>query len=235
MKKTVKLLLTETVDNLGIVGDVVTVRAGYARNYLLPRSMATEPSEELVAQLATKRADAQKFLAEQRKHREAMLQKMIGFSASVARSCNDQGILYGAVTQQDLSDLFAKHGFTVKPREIRIPQVIKRVGDYDVHIKLDSDLQTDIKLHVAADRVIHEDDEREEMDFDNEGNLIEKPKGEKRGRGQGAEKPAEAAEAPVAEEAPKAKPRKEGKKDFNPDEVGIEEAPKMGKARAKKS
>jgi len=193
--KSVQLLLTENVDNLGIVGDVVSVRVGYARNYLLPMGMATEPSEERLAALTAKRAEAERQLAELRKQREGIIGRLAGVEITLERSCNDQGILYGAVTQQDIATALTGLGYPVKPREVRLPQTIKRVDTYDVHIKFDTDLEADVKVWVVPDRKI-EEDQREEMEFDNEGNLIEKrpdkKKGDKAsvGAGDGDERPA---------------------------------------------
>ncbi len=175
--KTVKLLLVENVDNLGIVGDVVTVRLGYARNYLLPRGLATEPDDQILQALAEKREQAKKEMAALRAQREELIRKMSDVVLTLERSCNDQGILYGSVTQQDVAAALTDNGYPVKPREVRLPQTIKRLGDYDIHIKLDADLETDIKLVVKPDRELAEE-AREEMEFDDEGNLIikeEKP------------------------------------------------------------
>ncbi len=152
MAKSTKLLLLESVDSLGIVGDVVNVRLGYARNFLLPRSLATTPSDELVQQLASKRAEAQRQLALLRKQREEIIGKLQGVEVSLTKSVNDQGILYGAITQQELSAALGEKGFGVKAREVRLTEVIKRIGNYDVHVKLDSDLDAVIKLHVLPDR-----------------------------------------------------------------------------------
>lgn len=170
--KTVKLLLTESVDNLGIVGDVVNVRVGYARNYLLPRDLATTPSEEKLAALAEKRAQAEKERAAQIEARKAMIAKMEGCEVTLKRSCNDIGHLYGSVTQQDIANALAEQGFHVKAREVRIPYTIKRLDSFDVLIKFATDMEATVKLNVIADRTIEEDD-RVEMEFDNEGNLIE--------------------------------------------------------------
>lgn len=201
MAKNMQLLLTENVDNLGIVGDVVTVRLGYARNFLLPRELATTPSDELVASLAAKRAEAQKMLAEVRKQREAMIGKMSGLEITIEKPCNDQGILYGSISQNDLAAALKKVGYEVKPREIRIGQAIKRIDSYDIHVKLASDLESLVKLHVKADRHI-EADAKEEMDFDNEGNLIERGKGgrgDRPDRGSRSRKAEAAAAAPAAD------------------------------------
>jgi large subunit ribosomal protein L9 len=195
MSKTLELLLTENVDNLGIVGDVVAVRAGYARNFLLPRGLATEPSEEMIQALAAKRAEAEKELAHLREVRKQMVERLDGFELTLERSCNDQGLLYGSVTQKDIAEALGENGFEVKSREVRLPHTIKRIDSFDVLIRFDADLEATIKLWVVADRELDLDEDREEMEFDNEGNLIvrePKPQGEK---------PAEA-EAPAGEEAP---------------------------------
>lgn len=175
MARNVKLLLTENVDNLGIVGDIVNVRIGYARNYLLPFGYATTPSDELVAQLAEKRAQAEKELAARRAQREEMISKLNGQELTLIRACNDQGQLYGSVTQQDISSALRELGFAVSPREVRLPTTIKRIDTFDIHIKVDSDLEADIKLWVVADRELELDDQ-DEMEFDNEGELIIKDK-----------------------------------------------------------
>ncbi|HEX8875235.1 MAG TPA: 50S ribosomal protein L9 [Phycisphaerales bacterium] len=154
MPTNVKLLLTDNVEALGIVGDVVNVRIGYARNYLLPRNLATQPSEEKIKALAAKRVEAEKQVAAQRKAREELSSKLQGVEVKLVKSCNDQGILYGAITQQEIASELNKLGHGVKPRDVRITQAIKRIDNYDVHIKLDADLDATIKLHVEADRAL---------------------------------------------------------------------------------
>ncbi|MEL7485239.1 MAG: 50S ribosomal protein L9 [Planctomycetota bacterium] len=175
MARTVQLLLVENVDNLGIVGDVVRVKTGFARNYLLPFGYATEPSDELIKDLADKRKTAEEDQRKLRIVREALVKKLGGVEITMERSCNDQGLLYGSVTQQDIAAALKSLDFDVKPREVRLPQVIKRLGEFDVTVKLATDLEEHIKIHVTPDREL-DVDEREEMEFDNEGNLIEKPK-----------------------------------------------------------
>ena len=172
--KQIELLLLDTVDNLGIVGDVVNVRTGYARNYLLPRGLATQPSQELIDGLAEKRAQAEKDLAELRKQRKAAIEKIDGLEITMTRACNDAGHLYGSVTQQDIAAALSELGFPVKPREVRLPHTIKRLDTYDISVKFDSDLEGHVKLYVVPDREL-ELDREDEMEFDNEGNLIEKP------------------------------------------------------------
>jgi large subunit ribosomal protein L9 len=195
MPKTLELLLTENVDNLGIVGDVVTVRSGFARNYLLPRGMATTPSDEMIQALATKRAEAEKELARVREMRKSMVERLDGFEVTLERSCNDQGLLYGSVTQKDIADALAEHDFEVKAREVRLPHTIKRLDSYEVLVRFDSELEATIKLWVVADREMDVDEEREEMEFDNEGNLITRDR--KRPAQAEAAAPVEGAETPA--------------------------------------
>lgn len=90
----------------------------------------------------------------------------------MVRACNDQGHLYGSVTQQDIASALQEVGFDIKPREVRLPGTIKRVDTFDIHIKVDSDLGADVKLWVVADRALDADAEPE-MEFDSEGELIE--------------------------------------------------------------
>ncbi len=187
--KHVKLLLTDNVDNLGIVGDIVRVRLGYARNFLLPFGLATTPSDELIKDLADKRAEAEKQLAALRKQREEMIAKLDGQELTMVRACNDQGQLYGSVTQQDIASALQEVGFDIKPREVRLPGTIKRVDTFDIHVKVDSDLGADVKLWVVADRAL-DADAPPEMEFDSEGDLIERP---------APAPPAQAAPAPAAE------------------------------------
>ncbi|MFN7019747.1 MAG: 50S ribosomal protein L9 [Phycisphaerales bacterium] len=226
MAKTVELLLTETVENLGIVGDVVKVRVGYARNYLLPREYATEPSEELKKSLQAKRVEAEKMLAEQQKMRAETVERLAGYELSIERACNDLGILYAAVTQQEISAALSAAGYAVRPRDVRLSGAIKRVDKYDVHIKYQTDLETWIKLNVKPDRVLSKD-EKADLDFDNEGNLIEKrpekserksdaaDKAEKKPAAETAEKAAPAAEEPAPQKATR-KPRQDVKKEAAP-------------------
>ncbi|MBX3407961.1 MAG: 50S ribosomal protein L9 [Phycisphaeraceae bacterium] len=232
MARNVELLLTESVENLGIVGDVVKVRLGYARNFLLPRQLATEPSEELIRNLQAKRLEAERQLAEQRNLRAATIEKLAGYELHIERSCNDQGILYAGVTQQEIAAALNSAGFAnIRPRDVRLNEAIKRVDTYTVHIKFETDLAADIKLWVMADRKL-DTEEREEIEIDDEGEVVEKGKGGRSERPERAprhkappvdllEKPKtgwapkeEAAPAAAAAEAPAdgEKPKKAGKK-----------------------
>jgi large subunit ribosomal protein L9 len=164
--KTVELLLVENVENLGIVGDVVSVKAGYARNFLLPRQLATAPSQELMDQLAERRKQAQEEMARLRAAREQMISALDAHQLKIEKACNDQGLLYGSVTQQDIADMLGDLGHAVRPRDVRLGQVIKRIGDYDLTVKPEQDLEATIHLTVEPEGGIIIDDEEAGLDTD---------------------------------------------------------------------
>ncbi len=243
MARNLQVLLLSNVDGTGIVGDVVPVRKGFFRNYLAPRGIATAPNEKLINELQLKRKDAIKLLATQRKSREELIAKLSGATLSLVRSCNDVGILYAAVTQQEIADELAKAGFKgVLDREVRLAQPIKRVGDYAVSVKFsmtsipDEDgkgkaaeaasLEAEIKIHVKPDRELEmsrrEREAAEEAAAGSQGEKRQKDKGatfatEKPGGKDEMDAAVAAPKAPKAERAEKsdrpAKGSKGGKSD----------------------
>ena len=192
-KKLVELLLNETVENLGIVGDVVHVKPGFARNYLLPLEIAEVPTPEKVEALKELRATAKAQLEALRAERIDTVGNLQGISVKLTRSCNDQGVLYGSVTQRDISDALGEGDLNVDERAVRLNQPIRHVGSYTVLIQFERDLKAEIGIEVLADRTLDELDD--EMEFDEEGELVEKA----------ATKAAEA-EAPAETEAPEDAP-----------------------------
>ena len=172
-KKSVELLLNETVENLGIVGDVVMVKPGYARNFLLPLQIAEVPTPEKVEALKEKRAEAKAQLEALRAQRVETTGKLEGISLKLTRSCNDQGVLYGSVTQRDISDALMEGELNVDERAVRLNQPIRRIGDYSVVIQFEKDLRVEIAIEILPDRTLDGLDE-EEMEFDEDGELVEK-------------------------------------------------------------
>jgi len=198
MAKNIELLLLRTVENLGIVGDIVKVKPGYARNYLLPHGLAEFPTPTRIESLKEQRAQAQTELAALRSAREELLTRMEEISVTLVRSCNDKGILYGSVTQRDIADGLQEAGYNVGVRSVRLRNALRRIGEYPVPIQFDKDLRTEVTIVIEPDQPL---EEREEMEFDNEGNLIEKPKAapKKDARaGETAEPVEVTAEAPTA-------------------------------------
>lgn len=150
----VELLLNRTIENLGLVGDVVKVKPGFARNYLLPHGFAEAPTAEKIEALKHLRAEAQAELAKLRASREALIARMEGTSIKLIRSVNDQGVLYGAVTQRDIADQLVADGYHVDMRAVRLQNPIRRIGSYACVIQLDRDLKTEVGIEVLPDRTL---------------------------------------------------------------------------------
>jgi large subunit ribosomal protein L9 len=152
MAKHIELLLLDTVENLGLVGDVVKVKPGYARNYLLPHGYAEPPSPAKIDSLKEARAHAQAELAALRREREKLVEAMAEVSVTLERNCNDQGALYGSVTHRDISDALMEAGWGVDVRCVRIAHPIRHIGVYPVPLQFDRDLRVEVTVIVQSDR-----------------------------------------------------------------------------------
>ncbi|MGY8753335.1 MAG: 50S ribosomal protein L9 [Phycisphaerales bacterium] len=167
--KRIELLLTSNVENLGIVGDIVRVRMGYARNYLVPMGVAEVPTEEKMEALSEAREIALKDFEANRAEQASIIEKLKGITLTLTRSANDQGGLYGSVTQRDIADALVENGYAVDTRAVRLHSAIRRIGEYHVTIQFGTDMRIDVEITVNPDRPL---EDREEMDFDEEGNLV---------------------------------------------------------------
>ena len=165
--RTNKLLLTENVANLGIVGDVVHVKPGFARNYLVPQGLAAPPTPGNIKRLAQRRAEVEQELRKQRSIQEAMLVKFEGCEITMLRSANEQGVLFGGVSQRDIAEELRNEGFAVEDRDVRIGDQIKRLDSYEIPIVLAADLKTTIKLWVVSDKPTEDLDTEDQPDAEN--------------------------------------------------------------------
>jgi len=182
MARHIELLLLKSIENLGIVGDTVKVRPGFARNYLLPTGLADVPTPSRIEALKEERAKAQAELSRLRAAREELHARMEAVVVTIQRSCNDQGVLYGSVTQRDIADALQGDGFDVGVRSIRLAQTIRRVGEYHVPIQFERDLRTEVTINVMPDRALEEYEAPEQepaAESDAEGEAVAAGKGEK--------------------------------------------------------
>ena len=145
------VLLCEDVDNLGQRGQVVRVRAGYGRNYLLPQKLAIKASAGNKKMLEEQRRLLAK--SEQREHLSAQTEaaKLQGLELRFDRRVGEHGILFGSVTALDIAEALKERGLTVERRRIGLREHIKEVGDYDVLIKLHRDVSPSIKVLVRRE------------------------------------------------------------------------------------
>ncbi|NLH16523.1 MAG: 50S ribosomal protein L9 [Phycisphaerae bacterium] len=146
-----KVLLCDDIDKLGYLGDIVEVKTGYARNYLLPQGLAKVPTEGNIRSLAGEKAAR----AEQRKLERRRLEKVTaaveGAEVVLSRLANEQGHLFGSVTEKDIGENLRAQGFEVADEMIRLGEHLKEVGTHEISLKLASDLTAKVKVVVVAE------------------------------------------------------------------------------------
>ena len=144
-----QVILLERVAKLGQMGEVVDVKPGYARNYLLPQKKALTASKANIAAFEDQKAQLEARNLETRKEAEALGEKLDGQQFVVIRQASDGGSLYGSVTPRDAADAATEAGFTVDRKQVLIATPIKDLGLHDVHVTLHPEVEVIIKLNVA--------------------------------------------------------------------------------------
>jgi large subunit ribosomal protein L9 len=147
-----KVLLTQTIERTGIVGEVLDVSEGFARNYLLPKGLAIQPTEGNIKRLEQSRKDYEAKLKLQREEKEALLAKLTGIEITLIRNANDEGHLFGSVSRRDIAEELQKAGHAVQPDDVKLDEPIRRVDTFTIAVALASDLRTDIKLWVVREK-----------------------------------------------------------------------------------
>ena len=146
-----EIILRETIDNLGHPGDVVTVRAGYARNYLMPRKLAYVATPGNLKIMEQERNNLLRRDAKQKAEAEELREIMSGVEISMTRRVGEHDALYGSVTTSDIAEELEKKGFTVDKRKINLDEHIKQLGDFLIPIRLFTGVVAEVKLSVVAE------------------------------------------------------------------------------------
>ncbi len=142
-----QVILLEKVANLGQLGDVVKVKDGYGRNFLIPQGKAKRATEANKAEFAAKRAELEKKQAEILASAQARGEKLAGFALTIAQKAGVDGRLFGSVTNADIAEALTKQGFDVKKSEVIMPNgPLKTIGDSPVTLHL----HTDVKAHITV-------------------------------------------------------------------------------------
>lgn len=144
-----KLVLLERVENLGAMGDVVTVRPGYARNYLLPQEKALRATEANLARFEAERDALEKRNAERAAAAATDGEKIDGEKFVMIRQAGESGQLYGSVTSRDIAEIVAEGGVSVSRGQIAINSPIKSLGLHEVRIRLHADVSVTVTINVA--------------------------------------------------------------------------------------
>jgi large subunit ribosomal protein L9 len=148
---TVKLLLKESIKNVGRVGDIVEVSPGYARNYLLPHDLAVQPTPNNVKKVEERRKEIERQERERRDQQARMIQQLAGVEVHLERRANEQGHLFGSVTATDVAKGLQAQKFNVEPEDVLLPGKLDQVRDYTVTIRFAEDLTAEVKVWVHAD------------------------------------------------------------------------------------
>ncbi|MBI4484790.1 MAG: 50S ribosomal protein L9 [Acidobacteria bacterium] len=146
-----EVILRAHVEHLGNRGEVVKVADGYARNYLLPRKLALPATEGNKKQIEREKSKFDLREAEEKKIAEAMAERLAGVEIEIARRVGETEALYGSVTSADIGEALAAKGFDVDRRKLQLAEPIKRVGEFEIPVKLHREVSTQIKVKVVPE------------------------------------------------------------------------------------
>lgn len=148
---TTNVLLREDVDNLGGRGEIVKVKAGYARNYLLPQGIATLATKGNIKQVEQERSVLLKKAATEKSTAEAQSEQMKSISLHFERRAGEGGTLFGSVTSMDIASALQAKGYEIDRRKIQLKDTIKETGDYTVNVRLHREVTLEIPVTVTAE------------------------------------------------------------------------------------
>lgn len=147
-----QIILLEKVVNLGGLGDVVKVKDGYARNFLIPKGKARRATPAALAEFETKRAELEKAQAEILAAAQAAGEKLTGLVVAISRKAGLDGRLFGSVTNHDVADAIVAQGHQVEKSQVRMPEgPIKTAGDFPLEVALHSDVVVTVTVQVTAE------------------------------------------------------------------------------------
>jgi large subunit ribosomal protein L9 len=148
-----EVILREHVDNLGRRGEVVKVADGYARNYLLPRKLALPVTAGNKQQIERERGKFEAREQEEKKVAEGVAGRLSGVEIEIARKVGETEVLFGSVTSADIAAALAAKGFEIDRRKLNLREPIKKLGEYDVPLRLHPEVTIPVKVKVVAEGV----------------------------------------------------------------------------------
>jgi large subunit ribosomal protein L9 len=146
-----QVILLEKIANLGNLGDVVKVKDGYARNFLIPTKQARRATEAAIKEFEARRAELEKTAAEKLAAAQAVGEKLTGKTVTIAQKAGVDGRLFGSVTNADVADALKKLNFEVVKSQVRMPNgPLKALGEFPVSVAVHSDVVVEVTVHVVA-------------------------------------------------------------------------------------
>jgi len=147
-----QIILLDKVVNLGALGDVVKVKDGYARNFLIPSGRARRATQTAIAEFEARRADLEKAAAAKLAEAQALGEKLAGATVKLSQKAGVDGRLFGSVTNHDVAEELNKLGFAVAKAQVRMPNgPLKMVGDYTVSVNLHTDVTAEVPVSVLGE------------------------------------------------------------------------------------
>lgn len=150
MPANIQVILQQDVDKVGKSGDLIRVRPGFARNYLLPRELAVPATTAAVHRIEHEKSVAVARAEKAKKDAREAAAKLSAVSIKITQKAGDDGRLFGSVTTKDIEAALVAQGFAIDRKKIQLAEPIKAVGSYDVPIKLVSDVSATVKVEVVA-------------------------------------------------------------------------------------
>ena len=144
-----EVILLERIEKLGQMGDIVKVKPGFARNYLLPQAKALRSNKENLALFESRKVQLEAANLKRKEEAEQIAAKMEGLNLVIVRQAAETGQLYGSVTGRDVRDAVREAGYTIERRQVVLDQPLKEIGSYDIRIILHPDVSRMIKVMVA--------------------------------------------------------------------------------------
>jgi len=146
------VILLEKVHNLGDLGEQVSVKAGYGRNFLLPQGKAVPATADNIAKFEARRAELEKAAAEKLAAAEARKAALSELEVTITQKAGDEGKLFGSVGTSDIAHAITEAGAEVSKSEVRLPEgALRNVGDYEIDVELHSDVVATVKLSIVAE------------------------------------------------------------------------------------
>ncbi|HEX3381922.1 MAG TPA: 50S ribosomal protein L9 [Paraburkholderia sp.] len=149
-----QIILLEKVVNLGNLGDIVKVKDGYARNFLIPNKKARRATKDALAEFEVRRAELEKTATEKLAAAQAQGEKLAGQTVQVNQKAGVDGRLFGSVTNADIAEALGKQGFAIEKAQVRLPEgPLKIVGEHPVQVSLHTDVLVDVTVAVVGEHV----------------------------------------------------------------------------------
>jgi len=146
-----KVILKEDIHGLGKAGQIINVKDGYARNFLFPKGLALVADEKNMRLLEYQKKKFEEQAKKKRQDAESIAERLTGIQITIKSKAGEDQKLFGSITSKDIAEALQKEGFSIERKQIMISEPIKRLGEYEVEVKLHSNINAKLKINVVAE------------------------------------------------------------------------------------